>query len=120
VFAIASQFVNFQSQQDFGRITGSKHRFLGLNDRAILSSSQYYSGSGDWGCTTLAVGTGDGWFGSAVSYLLHCPRTAEIEIRELPHFKSAHKPDRIWSLRQLCSRERFPLLFRENIFAEEP
>jgi len=35
-------------------------------------------------------------------------------------FKSAHKPDRIWSLRQLCSRERFPLLFQENIFAEEP
>ncbi len=41
------------------------------------------------------MGTGDGWFGSAVSYLFHCPRTAEIEIRELPHFKSAHKPDRI-------------------------
>jgi hypothetical protein len=110
VYATASQFVNFQSQQDFGRITGSKHRFLGLNDRAILSSSQYYSGSGDWGWVV----------GSAVSYLLHCPRTAEIEIRELPHFKSAHKPDRIWSLRQLYSRERFPLLFRENIFTEEP
>jgi hypothetical protein len=73
VYAIASQFVNFQSQQDFGRITGSKHMFLGLNGRAILSSSQYYSGSGDWGWVV--------WWRCFLPFAL--PKDCKIEIREL-------------------------------------
>jgi hypothetical protein len=110
VYAIGSQFVNFQSQQDFGRITGSKHMFLGLNDRAILSSSQYYSGSGDWGWVV--------WWRCFPPFAL--PKDCRNRNKRTEDFKSTHKPDRILSLRQLCSRERFPLLFQENIFAEEP